>query len=306
MIISANRVTAVPRHFLVISQEIAYSTQRQQQKWFANAIVFPACLILPIRCMPSLASGIVPEGGMIFRALAKIFENWIKPYPIGADLRPPRLLWAFVWHYVRQAKLVFVLMLILGGVVAVLEATLFWFVGRLVDMLDTIPKGSGWNGLIAAHGTELFLMAFTVLIVRFFATTLSALVEEQTVVPGFFTLVRWQHYVHIARQSMSFFQNDFSGRIVTKVWGAGQATGDLVISLLQVAWFMIIYVISTMTLVSALDWRLAVTVGIWVFCSQSAQGIAAVGGSGIHAERTDGRFLFQHPDPEAFWPRGGK
>ncbi|MEN9894204.1 MAG: hypothetical protein RIR97_56 [Pseudomonadota bacterium] len=202
---------------------------------------------------------------MIFLAIAKTFENWIKPYQTEADLRPPRPLWPFVWHYVRQAKMVFLVMLVLGGVVAVLEATLFWFVGRLVDMLDTIPKGSGWTGLFAAHGTELFLMAFTVLIIRFLATTLSALIEEQAVVPGFFTLVRWQHYVHIARQSMSFFQNDFSGRIVTKVWGAGQATGDLVISLLQVAWFMLIYVISTMTLVSALDWRLALMVGVWVF-----------------------------------------
>jgi ATP-binding cassette subfamily B multidrug efflux pump len=43
-------------------------------------------------------------------------------------------------------------MLVLGGVVAVLEAALFWFVGRLVDILDNVGPGAGWSGLFAAHG----------------------------------------------------------------------------------------------------------------------------------------------------------
>lgn len=201
---------------------------------------------------------------MIFERIAQIFERWIDPYNHGGDLTPPKPLWQFVWYYVRQAKSAFIVMLLLGGFVAVLEAALFWFVGRLVDMLDTIPEGSGWNGLLSAHGPELGMMLVVVLFIRFLATTLSALVEEQAVVPGFFTMVRWQNYAHIARQSISFFQNDFAGRIVTKVWGAGQATGDLLASLLQVAWFMVIYVLSTMALVSALDWRLAMLVGVWV------------------------------------------
>ncbi len=201
---------------------------------------------------------------MIAKSVARFFENWIDPFGRRGDLRPPQTTFAFVWHYVRQAKWPFVGMAFFGGAVAVLEAALFFFVGRVVDILDTADKATGWSGLFAAHGTELALMALVVLLGRFLVVALGALIEEQVIVLNFFNLVRWQSYAHVARQSLSFFQNDFAGRIVTKVWSAGQATGDLMTSLLQVAWFMLIYTVSTMTLVGQLDWRLALVVGVWV------------------------------------------
>ncbi|MGV8938903.1 MAG: ABC transporter ATP-binding protein [Allorhizobium sp.] len=204
----------------------------------------------------------------MFKSVARLFESWIDAYAPRADLRPPATTWAFVWFYVRQAKWAFVAMLVLGGAVAMLEAGLFWFVGRLVDLLDTVPKEAGWSGLVAGHGPELLAMALVVLFGRFIVVSLSALVEEQVIVLNFYNLVRWQTYAHVARQSLSFFQNDFAGRIVTKVWSAGMATGDLMTSLLQVVWFMLIYTVSTMALVAQLDWRLSAIVFAWVlvFC----------------------------------------
>ena len=201
---------------------------------------------------------------MVLTKIFNIFENWVDPYGRKGDLTPPENVWAFIWFYVSQAKLPFLAMLVLGGLVGVLEAALFWFVGRLIDIFDALPKGTGWHGLIAAHGAELAMMLVTVLVFRFVVTVLGALVEEQTIVAGFFNLVRWQSYVHVARQSVSFFQNDFAGRIVTKVFSAGQATGDLLVSILQVAWFIVIYTISTLVLVAGLDWRLSLLVAIWI------------------------------------------
>ena len=201
---------------------------------------------------------------MIFRSVARLFESWIDSFARRSSLRPPEGVWRFVWFYVRQAKGAFAAMALFGGAVAVLEAGLFWFVGRLVDMLSAAPREAGWRGLIETHGGELLGMAAVVLLGRFVVTTLGALVEEQAIVLKFFNLVRWQAYSHVARQSISFFQNDFAGRIVTKVWSAGQATGDLLTSLLQVGWFMIIYTVSTMALVGQLDWRLAAVIAVWV------------------------------------------
>ncbi|NKN38365.1 ABC transporter ATP-binding protein [Agrobacterium sp. a22-2] len=201
---------------------------------------------------------------MSFRSIARLFESWINPFARRDDLRPPESTWAFVWFYVRQAKWAFVAMALFGGLVAMLEAALFWFVGRLVDVLDTVSPQAGWDGLIASHGLELLGMLLVVLIGRFVVVTFGALVEEQVIVLNFYNLVRWQAYVHVARQSLSFFQNDFAGRIVTKVWSAGQSTGDLLTALLQVGWFMAIYTISTMALVAQLDWRLAAIIAAWV------------------------------------------
>jgi ATP-binding cassette, subfamily B, multidrug efflux pump len=201
---------------------------------------------------------------MIFRPVVALFERWIDPFVRRSDYRPPAATLGFLTHYVRQAKGAFAAMLALGGLVALLEAALFYFVGQLVDVLDSAEPSAGWDGLIAAHGPTLAFMLFVVVLARFLVVTLAALVEEQTVVPGFFNLVRWQAHAHVSRQDLSFFQNDFAGRIVNKVWTAGQATGDFMVSLLQVVWFIFIYTLTTMALVAQLDWRLSALVLVWV------------------------------------------
>jgi len=201
---------------------------------------------------------------MIFRPVLALFERWIDPFVRRSSYRPPASTRAFLWHYVGQAKGAFAAMLALGGLVALLEAALFYFVGLLVDVLDAAEPSAGWDGLIASHGSTLAFMLFVVIVARFLVVTVAALVEEQTVVPGFYNLVRWQAHAHVSRQDLAFFQNDFAGRIVSKVWSAGQATGDFMVSLLQVVWFILIYTITTMALVAQLDWRLSALVLLWI------------------------------------------
>jgi ATP-binding cassette subfamily B multidrug efflux pump len=201
---------------------------------------------------------------MIFKPLLDLFEGWIDPFVRRSTYMPPNSTRKFLWHYVGQAKGAFAAMLALGGLVALLEAALFYFVGQLVDVLDVSEPSAGWDGLIGEHGATLAFMLFVVVIARFAVVTIAALVEEQAVVPGFFNLVRWQAYSHVSRQGLAFFQNDFAGRIVTKVWSAGQATGDFMVSLLQVVWFIMIYTVTTMALVAQLDWRLSALVLVWI------------------------------------------
>jgi ATP-binding cassette, subfamily B, multidrug efflux pump len=194
----------------------------------------------------------------------RLFESWVDPFREPEVAAPPDKPRAFLWHYVSQAKGAFVAMLILGGLVALMEAALFWFVGRLVDLLGEFDRAAGWDGLMAGHGPELLGMLAAVVIARTLIVALSALVEEQTIVPGFFSMVRWQAHKRVSRQSYAFFQNDFAGRLVTKVWQTGQATGDFMVSLLQVIWFSVVYAVTTITLLGSLDLRLAAVVIIWL------------------------------------------
>jgi ATP-binding cassette subfamily B multidrug efflux pump len=201
---------------------------------------------------------------MIITDIFRFFETRVQPFADKPDLRPPAGTFAFIWFYVRQAKAPFLAMLVLGGLTAGIEAALFWFVGRLVDILATINRAEGWQGLLAAHGWELGGMLVLIGVVRFLVTMAAALVDQQMITPGFYNLVRWQAYRHVVRQSLSFFQNDFAGRIVTKVWSGGQAAGDLVTSLMESVWFVLIYSVSMLTLIGGLDWRLALLVLVWV------------------------------------------
>ncbi len=196
-------------------------------------------------------------------AIYRWFENWVYPFREPANLRPPSSVGGFLWHYVGQAKFAFFAMLVIGGIAPLVEAGLFYFVGRLVDILDQLPARS-WHALWTAAGPELVFMIAVVLVIRTIVVGLSALVDEQTITPGFYNLVRWQAHRHVSRQSYAFFQNDFAGRIATKVWQAGQATGDLMESFIEVVWFMLVYTVTTLALVAGLDLRLAALVVVWI------------------------------------------
>jgi ATP-binding cassette subfamily B multidrug efflux pump len=215
-------------------------------------------------CRYDVFAHLRPAMKNLLAPLHRLFETWVDPFRATDGLEPPSVTWKFFWFYIRQAKLPFLLLLVLGGLVALIEAALFYYVGRLVDMLDGADQSQGWGGLIAAHGPELMWMLVVTLGIRFIITWLSATVEEQSVNLGFYNLVRWQAYSHVIRQNLSFFQNDFAGSIASKVWQSGSAVGDFMVSLLQVVWFILIYTVTTVILVGQLDWRLSVAVIGWV------------------------------------------
>ncbi|EXL04419.1 ABC transporter ATP-binding protein [Aquamicrobium defluvii] len=200
----------------------------------------------------------------MMKAIYNWFEGRVDPFRESANLRPPATVGGFLWHYVGQAKFAFFAMLVIGGVAPLVEAGLFYFVGRLVDILDQLSSERSWTALRDAAGWELVFMVAVVLVGRTVVVSLSALLNEQTITPGFYNLVRWQAHRHVSRQSYSFFQNDFAGRIATKVWQAGQATGDLMESFIEVVWFMIVYTVTTLVLVAGLDWRLAALIVAWI------------------------------------------
>ena len=100
----------------------------------------------------------------------RLFESWIDPFQGVPTGTIPHKTFAFMWFFVRQAKLAFLAMLVLGGLVALIEAALFWFVGRLVDLLGSFDRAEGWAGLMNSHGTELILMLLTITVARTLVT----------------------------------------------------------------------------------------------------------------------------------------
>lgn len=150
-------------------------------------------------------------------------------------------------------------MLVLGGLTALVEAALFIFVGIIVDMLAQGEPERLW----ADHGMTLILMAVALVLGRAF-NALMALLEEQVVVPGFFSMVRWQSHRAVARQDVSFFDDEMAGRVSGKVWQSGQAAGDVMVSLLQIIWFIIVFALTSLVVIAGLDWRMMLPVLAWI------------------------------------------
>ncbi len=203
-----------------------------------------------------------------FDRIFKFFEGWIDPFKPRDDYEPPNKFLGYVWHYVSQVKWAFVALLLYGFVNAIVEAIVFSYVGQLVDLLTQFEaqkkQASGWRGLLDDFGSTILIMFVVVAILRAIVVTFGALIEEQVIVPGFFMMMRWQSHKHVIGQSLSFFQNDLAGRISQKVFQSGMATGDMMISLLQVIWFVVIYAVTTAGLLFSLDWQLGVVISIWI------------------------------------------
>lgn len=194
--------------------------------------------------------------------LFHLFETWIDPFRSAPPKDMPRGGVAFLFYFVSQVRWPFVAMLVLGGASAFVEVTVFNFLGRIVDLLENGNRATFFSD----HAWTLLTMAFVVLVLRALVNSLMALVEEQTVVPSFFNLVRWQCHQRVMRQSLSYFQDDLAGRLAQKVMQSGMSAGDFMINLLQVVWFIVVYAVTTLVLVTELDYRLGAIVALWLVC----------------------------------------
>jgi ATP-binding cassette subfamily B multidrug efflux pump len=106
-------------------------------------------------------------------------------------------------------------------------------------------------------------MALLVLVGRPGALLLDSLVRNNAVVPGVTSLIRWQSHWHVVRQSWPFFQNDFAGRIANRVMQTSNAVRECVVSSIRAVWYIFVYGISALVLMTLSDWRLAVPTALW-------------------------------------------
>ena len=187
------------------------------------------------------------------------FESLIDSLrPPPAESPPPGLL-RFYWYFARQAKWVFVAFIAASFCVAILDTLVPYFIGQLVGILTKTPH----DQLIASAGPTLLYMAFIIGVARPVANILMRMLTNQGIVPAFNTLIRWQSHFHVVRQSISFFQSDFAGRIANRVMQAGHALRETLVALVRSVLYILIYGLSAAGLLLSQDWRLALPLVIW-------------------------------------------
>ena len=201
----------------------------------------------------------------MFDRIFSWFENRFDPFALRSDA-PPKGLFAFTWYFVRQFRWAFIFMLAFGFANAAVEALVFTFVGQLVDILTLFEpqKDGGWEALLATEGPALAVMVAVALGARVIIVTLGALIEEQLIVPNFFSAARWQSHMHVVQQSLGFFQNDLAGRIAQKVFQTGHAMGDMMVALIQTIGFISAYALTTFGLLLTLHVEMGISVLVWL------------------------------------------
>ena len=193
------------------------------------------------------------------RKLFSYFEARIDPYPASDPDQPPARLWAFLWHYARPLAPWLIAMSLISAVFAAVEIVLLGYLGTLVNRMADL----GPERFLAAEATRLGGMAVLLLVVLPALSVTGALIMYQALMGNFPQRVRWQGHRWLLGQSLGYFQEEFAGRIATRLMQTALAVRETVMKLMDVAVYVLAYFIGALTLAATQDIRLALPFALW-------------------------------------------
>ncbi len=215
----------------------------------------------------------------------KFFESLTNPLPSKEPERPPVSLHAFCLHYTRGFYIPLIIMSLLTTIVAILEVSLFGFMGQLVDWLSTRnPKT-----FLDEESDTLILMSLVVLVVIPTLIVLHSTLIHQTLLGNYPMAIRWLAHRYLLKQSVSFYQNDFAGRIATKVMQTSLAVRETVMKLLDVLVYILVYFTSMLVIIASADIRLMMPMLIWLIAYTTIQWKLVPKLKKISAKQADAR-----------------
>ncbi len=191
--------------------------------------------------------------------LFSYFETRIDPYPSEAPEQPPARLWVFLWHYARPLAPWLAAMGAISAAFAAVEIVLLGYLGTLVNRMAEL----GPERFLAEEAARLGGMAVLLLVVLPALSITGALIMYQVLMGNFPQRVRWQGHRWLLGQSLSYFQDEFAGRIATRLMQTALAVRETVMKLMDVAVYILAYFIGALTLAAAQDLRLAIPFALW-------------------------------------------
>ena len=202
----------------------------------------------------------------------RFFENLVNPYPdLSGDHPqaqiPPYSFWGFVRYSMRGLGWHFAALIALTAAVAVLEAMLFGFLGRIIDWLATVPPAELWQ----REGPRLIGLAVATACIPLL-TALHTIVQHQMLAGNVPMRLRWVYHHLMLKQSMGFYQDEFSGRVAAKVMQTALAVRDMCNILGDVLVFVVVYFVTLVSVVGSFHPLMLIPFGVWLLFYLSALG----------------------------------
>ena len=188
------------------------------------------------------------------------FENRLDPFPLEELSEPPRKLLPFCLHFTKGAWPYIILASLLMAGIAIAEVWLFGFLGSIVDWLSDQNRET----FLQTEAWKLAGMAFVVLVALPSLIFINSLMTHQTLMGNYPMRIRWLVHRYLLKQSMAFYQDEFAGRIATKLMQTALAVRECVIKLIDVLNYIAVYFIGTLVLVGMADWRLTLPMLAWL------------------------------------------
>jgi ATP-binding cassette subfamily B multidrug efflux pump len=214
------------------------------------------------------------------------FEKLVETYPDAKPVTPPRSFFAFLWQCTAGLRPYIFTMTLCTAIIAAFEALLFAMLGQLVDWLATTEPSQLW----ATHRQQLLLLA-GVLAASPLVVWVFALLKYQVLFANFPMRLRWNFHRLMLGQSMTFYQDEFAGRVATKVMQTALAVRDAWLTATDILAFIIIYFVTMLAIVGTFDLRLLLPFGGWLLLYSAALVYFVPRLGKVAAEQADARSL---------------
>jgi len=197
------------------------------------------------------------------------FERMVQPYPDAPPPLPPRRFFAFLWSCAAGVRPYLFWVTVCTAGIGAFEALLFSMMAHVVDVLAEVRPAELW----ARHGTTLLLLG-GVLLGSIALAALQGLLKYQALYGNFPMRLRWNFHRLLLEQSMSFYQDEFAGRIATKVMQTSLAVRDTWLIVTDILVYVVIYFVTMVGIVGAFDlvltlpflgWLALYVAVLWVF-----------------------------------------
>ena len=165
-----------------------------------------------------------------------------------AGTPPPRTLVAFIRWCLAGSWGIIALATLISGLAGASEIVIMWLLGEAVDAVAT-----GDSRLWADHGWLIVASVLTILVLRPLFFGASAAFQSIVIGPNLFTLVLTRVHRWTLGHSVTFFDNDFAGRIAQKQMQLTRALTDTVIETVNAILFGLASVIGAAVLIVAVD-----------------------------------------------------
>lgn len=177
-----------------------------------------------------------------------------------ADGPPPQSLLRFMLWSVKGSWPVLALATVISAIVGSTEVISALLLGRIIDA----AVGTGAQGFIAAHGWLIagFILFFIVL--RPLAFGVSSAANSIVVQPNIFVLVQSRLNRWTLGQPVTFFDNDFAGRIAQKQVQTARALTDVANETINTMAFALSSIIGSVVLLFTIDARMALVLAVWL------------------------------------------
>ncbi len=192
--------------------------------------------------------------------MLNFFERLTQAFPAEEPTQPPKGLYAFCRHYSKGMVIPLLVMSVLTALLAALEVSLFGYMGQLVDWLVTKNPDTFWQ----EEQSTLISMGLMLVVVLPVLVFLHSAMIHQTILGNYPMSIRWLAHRYLLKQSFGFYQDEFAGRIATKVMQTALAVRETAVKLLDVMVYVLVYFGSMLYLIAEADWRLVLPMLVWL------------------------------------------